>query len=106
MTTPADHDKRCHAACDTSVKCNCGAQPNNCPAGPAGPPGAPGEAGLDGDKGVDGNAGGVFVPVNNGYEQVFLSTASNLKQVPEPGVLALLGIGMIGLWGGTLRRRG
>lgn len=26
MTTPADHDKRCPAAWDTSVKCNCGAQ--------------------------------------------------------------------------------
>ena len=26
MTTPADHDKRCPAAYDTSVKCNCGAQ--------------------------------------------------------------------------------
>ena len=26
MNTPADHDKRCPAAWDTSVKCNCGAQ--------------------------------------------------------------------------------
>lgn len=26
MTTQADHDKRCPAAWDTSVKCNCGAQ--------------------------------------------------------------------------------
>ena len=26
-------------------QCNCGAQPNNCPAGPPGPPGAPGEVG-------------------------------------------------------------
>lgn len=43
--------------------------------------------------------------LNNGYEQIFLSTASNLNRVPEPGVLALLGIGMIGLWGGTRRRR-
>ena len=25
MTTQADHDKRCPAAWDTSVKCNCGA---------------------------------------------------------------------------------
>ena len=26
MNTPADHDKRCPAAWETSVKCNCGAQ--------------------------------------------------------------------------------
>lgn len=27
MSAPADHDKRCPAAWDTSVKCNCGADP-------------------------------------------------------------------------------
>ncbi len=58
------------------------------------------------DPGIGNQADCVGRSLNNGYEQVFLSTASNLKQVPEPGVLALLGIGMIGLWGGTLRRRG
>ena len=58
------------------------------------------------DPGIGDQADCVGRSLNNGYEQVFLSTASNLKQVPEPGVLALLGIGMIGLWGGTLRRRG
>lgn len=27
MSTPADHDKRCPAAWDASVKCNCGTDP-------------------------------------------------------------------------------
>ncbi|KIH67966.1 nematode cuticle collagen domain protein [Ancylostoma duodenale] len=40
--------------------CNCGAQPNNCPAGPPGPPGqpgAPGEDGTPGEPGKKGNTG-------------------------------------------------
>lgn len=28
MSAPADHDKRCPAAWDTSVQCNCGAAPS------------------------------------------------------------------------------
>ncbi|GMR39653.1 hypothetical protein PMAYCL1PPCAC_09848, partial [Pristionchus mayeri] len=42
----------------TGGSCGCGAQPNNCPAGPPGPPGAPGQAGDDGEDGVDGKDGG------------------------------------------------
>ncbi|GMR49522.1 hypothetical protein PMAYCL1PPCAC_19717, partial [Pristionchus mayeri] len=41
-----------------SGSCGCGAQPNNCPAGPPGPPGAPGDAGDDGEDGVYGKDGG------------------------------------------------
>ena len=57
------------------------------------------------DPGIADQADCTGRSLNNGYEQIFLSTASNLNRVPEPGVLALLGIGMIGLWGGTRRRR-
>ncbi len=42
--------------------------------------------------------------LNNGYEQIFIATAIVPDQgVPEPGVLALLGIGLLGMFG--LRRK-
>ncbi|VDL75740.1 unnamed protein product [Nippostrongylus brasiliensis] len=40
-----------------AASCNCGAQPNNCPAGPPGPPGKPGSAGEDGENGEAGRPG-------------------------------------------------
>lgn len=34
---------------------------------------------------------------NNGYEQLFIGTATTVIQVPEPGSIALLGLGLVGL---------
>lgn len=40
---------------------------------------------------------------NNGYEQLFIGTSANVTQVPEPGILGLLALGLLGL--GVVRRR-
>lgn len=34
---------------------------------------------------------------NNGYEQLFIGTSTTVIQVPEPGMLALLALGLLGL---------
>lgn len=41
---------------------------------------------------------------NNGYEQLFIGTTANVTQVPEPGILGLLALGLLGL-AATARRR-
>ncbi|MCB1909876.1 MAG: PEP-CTERM sorting domain-containing protein [Rhodocyclaceae bacterium] len=43
--------------------------------------------------------------LNNGYEQVFIGTAARVQQVPEPAVLTLLGIGMLGLAASRRQRK-
>ncbi|MDE2441137.1 MAG: PEP-CTERM sorting domain-containing protein [Betaproteobacteria bacterium] len=39
---------------------------------------------------------------NNGYEQLFVGTSLATTQVPEPGSVALLGLGLLGLAAGRL----
>lgn len=41
--------------------------------------------------------------LNNGYEQLFISTATRVVNVPEPATVGLLGLGLLGL--GLVRRR-
>ena len=41
---------------------------------------------------------------NNGFEQLFIGTSASVTQVPEPGILGLLALGLLGL-AATARRR-
>ena len=40
---------------------------------------------------------------NNGYEQLFIAAAEGVTNVPEPAMLALVGIGLLGM--GVARRK-
>ena len=42
---------------------------------------------------------------NNGFEQLFIGTSANVAQVPEPGSLGLLALGMLGLAAAARRRK-
>lgn len=44
--------------------------------------------------------------LNNGYEQLFIGTSTTVTQVPEPGILGLLALGLLGLAATTRRRQG
>ncbi len=68
----------------------------------------PNTVGTDGpDAGTVGGDAGVGSCIgrdaNNGFEQLFIGTAANVTQVPEPGILGLLALGLLGL--GVVRRR-
>ena len=43
--------------------------------------------------------------LNNGYEQLFILTQEQITQIPEPGTLILLGVGLVGLGASAWRRR-
>ena len=61
----------------------------------------PGVAG--GDTSVTCTGGPYGRNLNNGYEQIFISKASDVVNVPEPGTMMLLGLALLGLAG--VRRR-
>jgi len=58
--------------------------------------------------GTNGGTAGVGACIgrdaNNGYEQLFIGTSTTVSQVPEPGILSLLALGLLGL-AVTSRRR-
>jgi hypothetical protein len=43
--------------------------------------------------------------LTNGFEQVFILTQEQITQIPEPGTLILLGVGLMGLGASAWRRR-
>jgi len=43
--------------------------------------------------------------INNGFEQLFILTAEQVRLIPEPGTLILLGVGLVGLGASAWRRR-
>ena len=43
--------------------------------------------------------------LNNGFEQVFITTASNVVNVPEPSTVALIGLALLVFGGSVYRRR-
>ena len=68
------------------ASCNCGAQPNNCPAGPPGPPGQPGAPGDDGAPGQPGQAGanGVSLVLDTGMKGGCISCPAGPAGPPGP----------------------
>lgn len=53
--------------------------------------------GCDPAAGVAGQGNCIGRDANNGYEQLFVGTSIPIQQVPEPGVLWLLGASMLGM---------
>jgi hypothetical protein len=43
--------------------------------------------------------------INNGFEQLFILTGEQVRLIPEPGTLILLGAGLVGLGASAWRRR-
>lgn len=59
--------------------------------------------GCDPATGTAGAGSCIGRDANNGFEQLFIGTATSVTQVPEPGILGLMALGLIGL--GAIRRR-
>lgn len=58
----------------------------------------------DGSLATQGTGSCIGRDANNGYEQLFVGTAASVLQVPEPGILSLVALGLLGL-AVTSRRR-
>lgn len=58
---------------------------------------------VGGDTSVTCTGGKYGRNLNNGYEQIFISRASDVVNMPEPGTMALLGLALLGL--SAARRR-
>uniref|UniRef100_A0A1I7Z5L7 Col_cuticle_N domain-containing protein n=1 Tax=Steinernema glaseri TaxID=37863 RepID=A0A1I7Z5L7_9BILA len=68
------------------ASCACGAQANNCPAGPPGPPGAPGANGHDGTPGEAGRNGapGVSLVLENNLPGGCIKCPAGAPGLPGP----------------------